>query len=45
MNKLRDFINQVNAQSGQAIEESDAALLIAYAENLITIMGRCLPPA
>jgi sugar lactone lactonase YvrE len=35
INKLRDFISQVNAKRGTAISNTDADLLVAYANNVI----------
>ena len=39
INKLQAFIDQVEGQRGQGISESDADLLVAYANNLIAIIN------
>ena len=36
INKLMDFINQVQAKRGTSISNADADLLVAYANNVIT---------
>ncbi|HXI03309.1 MAG TPA: hypothetical protein VNI57_09040 [Candidatus Saccharimonadales bacterium] len=38
INKLNDFINQVEAQRGSALTDAEADLLVAYANNLITLL-------
>ena len=37
-NKLRDFINQVEAQRGKALSNSEAVLLVTYARNLLLLI-------
>ena len=39
VNKLRDFITQVQGQRGKGISAADADLLIAYANNLIVLIS------
>ena len=38
VNKLEDFINQVEARSGRRIDEADADDLIAAAEEIIALL-------
>jgi sugar lactone lactonase YvrE len=38
VNKLQDFISQVEGQRGKGISNADADLLVAYARNLITLL-------
>jgi len=39
VNKLRDFITQVEGQRGKGISASDADMLVAYANNLINLIS------
>ncbi|MBI4241099.1 MAG: NHL repeat-containing protein [Candidatus Rokubacteria bacterium] len=39
VNKLRDFIDQVEGQRGKGISASDADLLVVYANNLIVLIS------